>query len=261
MKALDDQCLRINESEPFYIADDFDPDGGCHVMRFRVREEAFPPHLGPLVGSVIHGARSALDQAMWSVACRSNDVDWLWKPEIARKIAFPPVWSKKHLPRHSVMPFITGDAKAVLKLLQEHEGGKVAQALRGLDQFWNIDKHRVSHNGVARLDLSKIRFRPGSILTDDLLPELPDAEWLPLSNPVKDGAEIAKIRFRSGLGPPHTKVKVEGEPSALVAFGGGPIALSTYEIAMLLLHADEALIRFEGLPDEAPPSPAFTKKG
>ncbi len=261
LKRLDDECLRINESEPFYIADDFDPDSRCHVMRFRVREEVFPPYLGPLVGSVIHAARSALDQAMWSVACRSNDVDWLWKPHVAKDISFPPVWSRKRLPGHSVMPFITDDAKAVLQKLQTHEGGDPAQALRDLDQFWNIDKHRVSHNGVARLDLSEIRFRPGSVYTEDLVPILPETEWLPLSNPVKDGAEIAKISFRSGLGPPHTQVKVEGEPSALVAFGGGPVALSTAQIAMLVVHAQSALLMLQTLPDEAPRSEASTEKG
>lgn len=261
LKALDDETLRINESEPFYIADDFDPDSGCHVMRFRVREEVFPSHLGPLVGSVIHAARSALDQAMWSIACRSNDVEWLWKPHIAKEISFPPVWSTNRLPGHSVMPFITDDAKAVLQKLQTHEGGKASQALRDLDQFWNIDKHRVSHNGVARLDLSRIKFRPGSVFTDDLVPNLPDTEFLPLKNPVKDGAEIAKIRFRSGLGPPQTEVKVEGEPRALVAFGGGPVALSTAQISMLLVHADDAVLRLQALSDEAPRSQASTKKG
>lgn len=257
LKTLDDETLRLNEAEPFYITDDFDSDRGCHVMRFRVREELFPNYVGPLVGNVIHGARSALDQAMWLVACRSNDLDWLWKPDIAKKIAFPPVWSKNRLPRHSVMPFITDDAKTLLKGLQEYEGGKLAQSLRDLDRFWNIDKHRVSHNGVARLDLSEVRFLPGSVLTDDLVPP-PMVELLPVTNPVKDRADLAEIRFRSGLGPPHTQVKVQGYPKALVAFGGGPIAFSTAQISMLLLHANEALLRIGTLSEQAPLSEAST---
>jgi len=259
LKALDDETLRLNELDPFYIADDFDADSGCHVMRFRVREDVFPPHIGPLVGSVVHAARSALDQAMWLVACRSNDVEWLWEPGVARSIAFPPVWDADRLQGHAVMPFIVDDAKAVLKRLHDHEGGDMAKALRDLEQFWNIDKHRVSHNGVARLDLSKVQFRPGSEIPEDLDP-LPVGEALPLSNPVKDGADIARIRFRSGLGPPHTKVKVEGEPRALVAFGGGPVALSTYQISLLVMHAQSTLFMLGQLADEAALSNASRKR-
>lgn len=259
MKALDDETLRLNEAEPFYIADEFDADCGSHVMRFRVREEVFPPYIGPLVGNVVHGARSALDQAVWLVACRSNDVDWLWEPDVAKKIAFPPVWSKKHLPRHPVMRFITKDAKTVLKRLQKDQGGEVAKALRDLDQFWNIDKHRVSHNGVAKLDLSEVQFIPGSIRPDDLSP-LPVGEALPVSNPVKDGTDLVRIRFRSGLGPPDTKVKVQGNPKALVAFGGGPVALSIEQISMLLVHAHGALLALGGLAETAPLSTASLER-
>jgi hypothetical protein len=196
---------------------------------------------------------------MWLIACRSNDVEWLWQPEVAKKIAFPPVWSKKKLPRHPVMRFIAKDAKTILKRLQEDQGGEVAKALRDLDQFWNIDKHRVSHNGVAKLDLSEVRFLPGSVRSDDLTP-LPVGEALPVQNPVKDGADLVWIRFRSGLGPPHTQVKVQGNPRALVAFGGGPVALSTYQISMLLVHADGALLTLSELAETASLSAASQER-
>jgi hypothetical protein len=261
LKTLDDECRGIQEEEPFSVSGDFDADDRCHVMRFRAREDAFPSHLSLRVGDVVNNGRSALDQAMWAVACRSNDIEWLWEPKIARQIAFPPVWSKEHLPGHSVMSFITDDAKTVLKALQEHEGGDLAQALGALDHLWNIDKHRVIHRGVARLDVSEVRYRYGSLYPNDLLNGSPELIPSSINGPLKDGTEVARIRFRSGLGPPHTEVHVIGKPTALIAFGGGTDAYPVSEIAQLLIHVDSALSMIEGLSDEAPLSRASTEKG
>lgn len=261
LKTLDDECTRVIESHPFFITADFDTDRGCHILRFRIRKSLFAPELGLRVGDVVHNGRSALDLAMWAIACRSNDVEWLWESRIARKISFPPVWSEERLPGHPVMPFITDDAKAVLKAMQTHEGGDMARSLYYLDLLWNLDKHRVIHDGVTKVEESGVRFVPGAVDPDDLCNGSPEITWFPPGGLPKDGTKIATVRFRSGLGPPHTQVKVEGHPTALIGFGGGPDVFPVSEIARLLIHVEAALSMLAGLADKAPPSAASTKKG
>lgn len=261
LQLLDDECRAILETEPFRIADEFDEETGYHVLRLRVREDAFPTHLGLRVGDVVHSARSALDQAVWLIACRSNPIEMLWEPHIGRKISFPVLREEKEFPRHRLMPFIADDAKAVLNSLQPYKGGDMAEAMRDLDTLWNIDKHRVIHKSVAQLDISHVKFRPAAIRIEHMSPPFPETTKHPLRSPLKDGTEVVSIRFRDGAGPPETKVDVNGDPKVAIAFGSGFFALSVDVIGGLLVQVDQALPRIEVLPEEAPPSLASTEKG
>ena len=69
------------------------------------------------------------------------------------------------------------------------------------------------------------------------------------------------IRFRDGAGPPETKVDVNGEPRAVIAFGSGFFALSVDVIGGLLIQVDHALSSIETLAENAPPSAASTENG
>jgi hypothetical protein len=262
LKLLDDECRAVLEAKPFSVVPEFDHESGCHVMRFRVRDDLFSKKLGLRVGDAVHNARSALDQAVWLIACRSNPIDMLWEPSIARKISFPVLRDEERFPRHRLMPFITDDAKTVLDSLQPYKGGDMGKAMDDLDALWNIDKHRVIHQSVAQLDISHIGFRPGSVFPKKHLFETrPETTWFPLEGSLKNGTKIAAIRFADGAGPPETDVYVNGEPKAQIAFGGGFFALSVDVIGGLLVQVDQALSRIEALSEEAPRSRASTEKG
>jgi hypothetical protein len=259
LKLLDDECRAVLESKPFCVVSDFDQDSGCHVLRFRARENVFSKKLGLRVGDAVHNARSALDQAVWLIACRSNPIELLWEPGIARKISFPVLRDKKQFPKHRLMPFITDDAKSVLDSLQPYQRGRMGQAMDDLDTLWNIDKHRVIHQSAAQLDISHIGFRPGSVFIErHLIESSPETTWFPLKGTLEDGTKIATIRFADGAGPPITDVHVSGEPKAEIAFGSGFFALSVDVIGGLLVQLDQALERIEALTEDAPSSRAST---
>jgi hypothetical protein len=259
LETLDREREALLETEPFFVASEFDQDAGCHVLSFRVRKDPWFLRLGLMVGDVIHNARSALDQAVWLVACRSNPIEMLWRQDVGRKIAFPVLSEEKAFPRHKVMPFISDDAKAVLGSLQPYKGGDTPVAIERLDRLWNIDKHRVIHSSMAQLDISGVTFRPGAIHMEDLI-EGPETTHYPIDG-LKDGTKIASVRFRDGRGPPLTKVEVKGKPTALIAFGSGFFALPVDGIGSLLVHTDKALSLIEALPEKAPASRASTEMG
>ncbi|HEU4738274.1 MAG TPA: hypothetical protein VFS54_04225 [Solirubrobacterales bacterium] len=205
-----------------------------------------------MVGDVVHNARSALDQAAWLLACRSNPVDELWDPKIAWKIAFPVTHDPGRFKTHKVIPFLADDAVAVLEALQPYEGGDTPECIGWLDRLWNIDKHRVIHSSTLLVDVALVKFRTGAYNTKrDLFEHPPVITWSDPPDRVKDGAEIARVRFHEGLGPPYTKVEVTGQPTLDVAFGGGDFMLSVDALGGLLVATTRALKSIEDLPEAA----------
>ena len=73
LKALDLGCQVFLEKKPYYVAAEFEPDAGRHAVLLRVRQPV-PLALSVVVGDFLHDLRSALDQAAWLLACRSNPV-------------------------------------------------------------------------------------------------------------------------------------------------------------------------------------------
>ena len=248
LKAVERKCETLLESEPFDISSEFDLDTGSHILSFRVTEQETFHELGLMVGDVVHNARSALDQAAWLIACRSNPVERLWVPRIARKIAFPMVSEGEDFPRHKLMPFIADDAKAVLEGLQPYNGGDTPTAIKRLDELWNIDKHRVIHDSMAELDISGVEFITTVLSAEDTTDGFPETTHFPVEN-VEDGTKIAAIRFRSERGPPFTQVDVKGKPSVLIAFGSGDVLLTAGAILGLLAQTAIALSKIEALPE------------
>lgn len=245
---LDSECQGVLETKPFSIVSEFNVETGCHDLSLRIREDAFPPYLGLRAGDAINNARSALDQAVWLIALRSNLVETLWEPHIAKRIAFPVIREEKDFPRHRAMPFLAEDAKAVLDSLQPYKGGGLAEAMADLDTLWNIDKHRVIHKMAAQLDYSEVGFRPASIFIENLA-EGPEFEWHTVPNPLEDGAKIASVRFRNDAAPPEAHVQVNGEPTAVIGFGSGFFSLAIDVIGGLFVQVNEALARMETLSD------------
>jgi hypothetical protein len=206
-----------------------------------------------MVGDVVHNARSALDQAAWLLACRSNPVKELWEPDTARKIAFPLTRDPGRFKTHRVLRFLHEDAIAVLERLQPYQGGNIPECLGHLDLLWNIDKHRVIHSLNVNLNTSKVSFRPGAINgVRDLIEHPPVTTWSGPLATIEDGAEIARIRFHEDLGPPYTTVKVEGQPTCEVAFGSGEFAFPVDGLGGLLVATAHALSEVETLPEDLP---------
>lgn len=247
LKAVERKCEALLESEPFDVVSKFDLDSRSHILSFRVSEQDTFHELGLMVGDVIHNARSALDQAAWLIALRSNPVEKLWDDRVARKISFPVTSKREAFSGHKLMPFIADDAKAVLEPLQPYNGGDTPEAIKRLDELWNIDKHRVIHESLAQLDMSAVHIRPKALFAEDLF-DGPEMTPYPVES-VEDGTEIMAVRFRNGRGPPLTNVDVKGKPAVLVAFGSGEVALTAGAILKLLAQTALALQAIEALPD------------
>lgn len=209
--------------------------------------------MGLMVGDVVHNARSALDQAAWLLACRSNPVEELWKPGTARRVSFPVTRDPGRFKTHSVIPFLHEDAIAVLERLQPYQGGNIPDCLGHLDTLWNIDKHRVIHSLNVNVDTSGVRFRPGAFNPQrDLFEHPPVTTWADPPEAVEDGAEVARMRFHDGLGPPFTVVNVEGQPTCEIAFGSGDFCFPVEALGGLLYATAHALSDIEALPETAP---------
>lgn len=247
LAALDRECSAHLETKPFHVAVEF--EDGSHVVRFRGRKGMPVFRWGLMVGDVVHNARSALDQAVWLIACRSTPVETLWQPDVGWRISFPVAPKPSRFMQHRVMPFLAEDAKAVLEPLQPYHEGDIPESLEMLDRLWNIDKHRVIHSTTVQLDISEIKLRPGAIHIEDLIGNSPETTWHELPNPIPDGTKIASVRFKDGQGPPYTTVEVIGEPSVLLGFGSGFFALPIDGIGKLLVNADEVLSVIETLPE------------
>ena len=183
------------------------------------------------MGEFIHDLRSALEHVAWVLAAsNTDDIDALWKPGARKRITFPVVEKRERFANHSLLTFISDDAKAVLYRLQPCQRGHPVQAakhpLAMLHDLWNVDKHSVVHGGVGGIDLSTTSWRPKAIRIEELSQRI-EVEMVELTGPLEDGAAIAYVRFPAVANPPGTtKVDVKGEPTARVLFGSGGLVVS-----------------------------------
>jgi hypothetical protein len=254
LEALDLESKRWLESQPLRVVDEFDEEAGCHILRLhKTTVPADHLRMGLMVGDVVHNARSALDQAAWLLACRTNPVQELWEPTTGWKISFPITREPGRFKTHRVLPFLHEDAIAVLEKLQPYQGGNIPDCLGHLDLLWNIDKHRVIHSLNINLDISPVSFRPAAIFAErDLIEHPPETTWAEPLAGIEHGAEIARVRFHEGLGPPYTKVEVNGQPTCEIAFGSGDFCFPVEALAGLLVAVARALSDIEALPDDPP---------
>jgi hypothetical protein len=261
LNALDFGCRLFLTTKPYYVVADFDPEAKHHVVRLRIRQQV-PLALSVVVGELVHSLRSALDQAVWLIACRSNPVEKLWREEIARQISFPVTDDPDKFRSHTVTRYIADDAKTVLDTAQPYRGTDRARALADVDRLWNIDKHRILLGGIGAISLANVSFVPRAIVVDQLA-DVRVENVLRSDVPAKDGTEIAYVYF--GPLPENTDpseypsavatgVEVRGEPTAQVLFGatGGGAAFSTEGLARLIDHTAETLSEISALPEHSP---------
>jgi hypothetical protein len=257
LESIQLSCKVFLETNPYGVFAEFEPEVGCHVIRLSIREE--PPLLiSAVVGEIIHNLRSALDQAAWVVACRSNPVEYLWQPNIAEQIAFPLTEEPAKFEVHKIMPFIAEDAKAIFDDSQPYQGTERAEAFAWLNVYWNIDKHRVVHPGFGLIDFSGAQYVPHGIFIEQLDTELID--MLDEGVPLEDDTPIALIFFGDspeGIDQGETTyVDVTETPTAEIVFGsaGAGWTIRIDDLGLLIAHVAEALSEIQTLDAHAPPS-------
>lgn len=238
-------------SQPYSVVAEFQPKAGRHVLRLRAREpQDTLIRFSIIAGDLLQNTRAALDHAAWLIACRSQPVEYLWKPGIAGRISFPITQGLKDFRAHKLLAFIADDAKAVLERLQPYHGGDFHDhPLFRLNHLCNIDKHRVLTAGFARLDFSGVTFRRGHIKIEALAAGS-EFEWLLTDDtPLEDGAEIAYVRFAE---PHGSHVEVGGQMTAQIALGSKVrgFAYSVPGVADLIWHASSALAAIRMLSEE-----------
>ena len=220
LETLERECERFLKAQPYSVSTKFEPETGCYVARFYSRRTV-PLRVSVIVGEFIHDLRSALEHVAWVLAAsNTDDVESLWKAGIREKITFPVAKTPEAFDRHSLVSFITADARTVLNRLQPHNLGRPALAKRhplsALHDFWNVDKHRVVSAGLGEITLPlQALFPERSMRTNWQGHRYQGSRD---QGALEDGAPIAEIRFLGSHVPGTAKVDVKGQPTARVLF-------------------------------------------
>jgi hypothetical protein len=253
LKALDLGCHVFLKTKPYYIAAEFEPEEARHAILLRVRHQV-PLALSVIVGDLIHDLRSALDQAAWLLACRSNPIEYLWQPNIAQVIKWPFLDDPTKLRNDGLGCRVADDAFAVLDRAQPYQGTDRARALKQLDALWNIDKHRVVHGGFAIIDTSQVSYVPRAVHVEEHPSEI---EWV--NDPDRTAIDRTPLGYVRFPAPPEgqartAEVAVNGEPSAQIAFGaaGGGRGYTIDALAQIIRHVADTLGEVSALPETPP---------
>jgi hypothetical protein len=229
LETLEAECGRFLKAQPYAVSAEFEPDAGCYMARFRCRRTV-PLRVSVIVGEFVHDLRSALEHVAWVLAAsNTDDVGSLWEAGTREKIQFPIAKTSEAFDGHSLIPFITADARAALDGLQPHKRGHRALAerhpLSALHEFWNVDKHRVVSAGLGEINLTNTSFVPRAIDADELLKCI-DVKPCEVKGTLEEGAPIAEIRFLGTHVPGTANVDMKGQPTARVLFRAGERATS-----------------------------------
>ena len=198
----------VVEAQPAFWSEPVAGTGGDVLIIFAAATRQ-PPSLlwGPVIGDIVHGLRSALDQVAWRLSVEYQATLGNGPPPYPiprkspwRSISFPACrqhsewqeqWSKK---LWAVDPAL----KTVLKRFQPFYGGKNPanrEPLAVLEELWNIDKHRHLHLVNSTIELRDvIPARP--------FPGIPDFAFEVISKsapgPLEGPAEIGRARMLRG---------------------------------------------------------------
>jgi hypothetical protein len=160
---------------------------------------------GPIIGDIVHGLRSALDQLVWGLSVefqatlgvtpppdpivRGSPWRMIWFPVCLR----PAAWDTGAVPQQ--LWAIDPTLLTVLKELQPFRTGKNTpdrEPLAVLQELWNIDKHRHLHLVNATVELH-------DVLHVQPFPGLPEIEYEVLSKrapgPIVGKTEIGRASF------------------------------------------------------------------
>jgi hypothetical protein len=193
---------------------------------------------GAIIGDVVHGLRSALDQLAWGLSVAHQATLNVTPPsglilqgDPWRSVWFPickspSAWDHGAVPTQ--LQFIDQGLLAVLKPLQPFMTGQNApdrEPLAMLQELWNIDKHRHLHLVNTTIELVElIPISPPSFST----PDFPDIEfevtWKRPPGPLVGHQQIGRARMKPHLilkGMTSAQPFVYPYPAIDVAFDQG----------------------------------------
>lgn len=173
-----------------------------------------PPRFGVIAGEIVHDMRSALDhlasylvqlhgsQPTLVTAWPLEPSPWGWRRKVERRNRPWQLWRKegagplKGIPRHS-------NAWALIKGSQPYIRSDSARddALWGLHQLWNADKHRVIN--AIRVYVKTDLLLNGFTIRPHVEP-LRRKVLIPKDRPLKQGAKLALLEFAAPV--PHVSV-------------------------------------------------------
>jgi hypothetical protein len=267
-KTLNDAIDEFTGRNPYETVNDFKPEIGHYVTRFKVRE--WPdPAWSPIVGDIVYNVRSALDHLAWQLVRRNRRTPTgtttfpIFCQDPFNPAAHPSVteyeralkrWNAQTKRMHS------GDI-ALLKLLQPHQRGEDADShpLARLDQLSKWDKHREFH--FAAQSLMDYEFSVKTT-TRNVLPR--PVYFKPKGEMLKDGEPIA--RFTPLVIGPNPKLNMNFKLFYDIAFGeGSPLeGLGIKETLVEIGHyVSDVIVKFKlrfDRQDFSPPSHVSTSE-
>jgi hypothetical protein len=224
LKSLYREWETFLDTKPYTGFIDPKLDGEWMVLRHRVFEDP-PPRWSATVGEVVHDLRSCLDNLVWQlvqlnecVPTGRNQMPICDRPDGPGGFT-DKLWQLKGVSDPHI---------ECIKRLQPYSRGNRAplHPLSVLRELSNADKHRALHAVIATHRIAEsLRFV--------VLPAPLDftVDFILRDGPVKDGAEIGRVRFPTearmekpvgwseGDPLPEPKVYMEGNLSTRIAFG------------------------------------------
>lgn len=235
----------LEKAGPHTFLVEHDPQGSCYVIKVLGLKES-RPEWGYLLGDCLHNARSALDHLVFQLAILGKGNKPLTDDE-ARQPAFPVITAPKRYAdatREKLKLLREGD-RARIKELQPFNSldpsiwgwmphsqpslPVIPDALRLLDHFENVDKHRLvipTWRTVKRYDGQAPELPKGIIRTEVVRDAL------------EDGAEVARWFYEPGLAPElPPDMDMERHYPIGVALEDPPYFRDAVEILEDLIHA------------------------
>jgi hypothetical protein len=218
LRALFDEARDYAGREPYVVVREREPESGWEIARFKLREEP-PPRLGLILGDFLHNLHATLDNLVAQLLLVNRRTP-------GGRHSFPifedPADFESEGRRR--LKYVRSDHVRAIEKLQPYAGRNDAGpgALRGLNLYSNLDKHRTLHAAYAVLDPrpERLVIRREPFESEVVV----HVEYTSAGKPLEDGAEVARFRAESVCPQPKTKMYVEF--TIEMAFGEAGLALS-----------------------------------
>jgi hypothetical protein len=211
-KTLDAELRAFRERNPYSITDEPQTDG-WHILRINLTDP--PARLGCIFGDWLHNLRSALDNLTHQLILLGGGTP--------RDSGFPIFTNPADFPKRGTnrLRGALPQHIALIEQMQPYHGlqDPARAALELVHRLAKDDRHAALHPTLIALAPTN---PPFTIEREDL-----DSEFIvevhPASGPLKDGAEIARLRFAAET--PQPDVEVKGKFATEIAFGDGGLRL------------------------------------
>lgn len=213
-------------SDPYTVVNEPDVKPNHYVVRLKIEREP-PPELSPIIGDIVHNARSSLDHLVWLLIRNAGNNPVIGRPQFPifnrdpfDRALYPNTkkWNKALNSWNNQTEGLAPRDVAIIKGMQPYKSRQVPHEhpLARLNQLSNWDKHRELHF------VGQAGAVTGTRVLDSVSPHaaITPYWYLPDMEVLKDGAIIA--RYEAGsipTGEPqvNTNLKLASE----IAFGEG----------------------------------------